>query len=48
MQGGAVFIKKILIELTGTQRYGNEDAMIEISTFGTIRDDGAAYVLKYR
>ena len=22
--------------------------MIEISTFGTIRDDGAAYVLKYR
>lgn len=38
---------KILIELTGTQRYGREKDTIEMATFGTLRDDGAAYIIRY-
>lgn len=38
---------KILIEIKGTQRYGREKDTIEMATFGTLRDDGSAYIIKY-
>ena len=39
---------RILIEIKGTQRYGRETDVTELTTFGTIRDDGVAYVIRYK
>lgn len=41
-------MERILIEIKGTQRYGRETDVTELTTFGTIRDDGCAYVIRYR
>lgn len=40
-------MEKILIELKGTQRFGNEKDSIELATFGTLRDDGKSYIIRY-
>lgn len=40
-------MEKILIELKGIQRFGKEKDTVELATFGTIRDDGRAYIIKY-
>ena len=40
-------MKKILIEVKGTQRYGRDTDVTELTTFGTIRDDGVAYIIRY-
>lgn len=46
-RGGTVLMDKILIELKGTQRFGREKDAVELTTFGTFRDDGRAYVIRY-
>ena len=40
-------MEKILIEIKGIQQYGHDTDVTELATFGTIRDDGAAYIIKY-
>ncbi len=44
----AYLMEKILIEIKGTQRYGRETDVTELTTFGTLRDDGVAYIIRYR
>ena len=41
-------MEKILIEIKGTQRYGKDTDVTELTTFGTIRDDGVAYIIRYK
>ena len=41
-------MEKILIEIKGTQQYGRDTDVTELTTFGTIRDDGTAYIIKYK
>lgn len=41
-------MEKILIEVKGTQRYGKDTDVTELTTFGTIRDDGVAYIIRYK
>lgn len=43
-----VFMDKILLEIKGTQRYGRESDVLELTTYGTLRDDGAAYIIRYK
>ncbi|MCD7871851.1 MAG: DUF1934 domain-containing protein [Clostridiales bacterium] len=40
-------MNRILLEIKGTQRFSRNKDITELSTFGTIRDDGKAYVIKY-
>lgn len=39
---------RILIEVQGTQRYETDTDVTELTTFGTIRDDGVAYIIRYK
>lgn len=41
-------MERILIEVKGTQRYGRDTDVTELTTFGTIRDDGVAYIIRYK
>lgn len=41
-------MEKILIEVKGTQRCGTDTDVTELTTFGTIRDDGTSYVVRYK
>lgn len=38
---------RILLEITGTQRVDNQKDQIELTTMGTLRDDGTAYIVRY-
>ncbi len=39
---------RILLEITGTQQIDDQKDKIELTTVGTIRDDGTAYIVKYK
>lgn len=40
-------MKKVILKITGTQNVeGNKDE-VEVSTVGTLRDDGSAYIIRY-
>lgn len=36
-----------MVEVKGTQQYGHDTDITELTTYGTIRDDGVAYIIKY-
>lgn len=38
---------KILLEITGTQQIDAQKDKIELTTVGTLRDDGSAYIIRY-
>lgn len=38
---------RILLEITGTQQTDRDKDKIELTTIGTIRDDGSAYIVRY-
>lgn len=38
---------KILLNITGTQLVDNHKDQIELTTTGTLRDDGSAYIVRY-
>lgn len=38
---------RILLEITGTQQIDRDKDKIELTTIGTIRDDGSAYIIRY-
>ena len=38
---------KILLKITGTQQDGVQKDSVELTTVGTLRDDGSAYIVKY-
>lgn len=38
---------RILLEITGTQQIDSQKDKIELTTMGTLRDDGSAYVIRY-
>ena len=38
---------RILLEITGTQQIDHDKDKIELTTIGTIRDDGSAYIIRY-
>lgn len=38
---------KILLKITGTQLIDNQKDRIELTTTGTLRDDGTAYTIRY-
>lgn len=38
---------RILLEITGTQQIDRDKDKIELTTIGTIRDDGSAYIVRY-
>lgn len=40
-------MKRILLEITGIQQVDDIKDCIELTTVGTMRDDGTAYVIKY-
>lgn len=40
-------MKRILLEITGIQQMDGDSDKIELTTVGTIRDDGSAYIIKY-
>lgn len=38
---------RILLEITGTQRVDGQKDQLELTTMGTLRDDGTAYIIRY-
>lgn len=40
-------MERILLEITGTQQIDSDRDKIELTTIGTIRDDGSAYIIRY-
>lgn len=38
---------RILLKITGSQHVDGQTDQIEITTMGTMRDDGAAYIIRY-
>jgi len=40
-------MNRILLKITGTQQMDLEKDKIELTTIGTLRDDGKSYVIKY-
>lgn len=40
-------MERILLEITGTQQIDSDKDKIELTTIGTIRDDGSAYIIRY-
>ena len=38
---------RILLEITGTQQIDSQKDKIELTTMGTLRDDGSAYIIRY-
>ena len=38
---------RILLEITGTQQIDSQKDKIELTTVGTLRDDGSAYIIRY-
>lgn len=40
-------MNKILLEITGTQQVDFQKDKIELTTVGTLRDDGRAYIIRY-
>ena len=38
---------RILLEITGSQQIDSEKDKIELTTVGTLRDDGSAYIIRY-
>ena len=38
---------RILLEITGTQQIDSQKEKIELTTMGTLRDDGSAYIIRY-
>lgn len=41
------FTDKVLVEVKATQQYGHDTDVTDLTTYGTLRDDGAAYIIKY-
>lgn len=41
-------MERILLEITGTQQIDDQKDKIELTTMGTIRDDGTAYIVRYK
>lgn len=40
-------MQKIILNITGTQQFDSETDKIELTTVGTMRDDGNAYIIRY-
>lgn len=40
-------MKKVVLNITGTQQFDRNKDKIELTTVGTLRDDGTAYILRY-
>lgn len=40
-------MQKILLNITGTQQFGRDKDKIQLTTVGTMRDDGKAYIVRY-
>ena len=38
---------RILLEIIGTQQIDSQKDKIELTTMGTLRDDGSAYIIRY-
>ncbi len=38
---------RILLDITGVQRIDGQSDKIQLTTMGTLRDDGTAYIVKY-
>lgn len=41
-------MKRILLEITGTQTVDNQKDELVLTTMGTLRDNGAAYIITYK
>ena len=41
------FTDKVLVEVKATQQYGHDTDVTDLTTYGTLRDYGAAYIIKY-
>ena len=41
-------MQKIVLNITGTQQMGRDKDKIEMTTVGTMRDDGKAYIIRYK
>ncbi len=42
-----IITDKVLVEIKATQQYGHDTDITDLTTYGTLRDDGAAYIIKY-
>lgn len=40
-------MQKVVLNITGTQQFGKDKDKIELTTVGTMRDDGKAYIVRY-
>lgn len=40
-------MQKVVLNITGVQQFDAEKDKIELTTVGTMRDDGAAYIIRY-
>lgn len=40
-------MKRVLLKITGSQLVDNRQDQIELTTMGTLRDDGSAYIIRY-
>ncbi len=41
-------MERVLLEIIGTQQIDDKKDKIELTTMGTIRDDGTAYIVRYK
>ena len=40
-------MNRILLKITGSQLVDGQKDQIELTTMGTLRDDGSAYIIRY-
>lgn len=40
-------MQKVVLNITGTQQFDKDKDKIELTTVGTLRDDGKAYIIRY-
>lgn len=40
-------MQKVVLNITGTQQFDRDKDKIELTTVGTLRDDGKAYIIRY-
>ncbi len=40
-------MQKVVLNITGTQQFDAQKDKIELTTVGTLRDDGTAYIIRY-